>query len=241
MRSRSRSLSRYHSRFAPLACLPIALAALAGCGGSSSSGNGVASKSPTDIVSAAKTAADGASSVHVTGSIVNAGSTIALDMELLKGTGGHGKLSQNGLSFELVEVGDSVYIKGSPAFYQHFAGGAAAQLLQGKWLKAPANTGNFATLGSLTDLRKLLDSTLASHGTLAKGATTKVEGQEAIGVKDLSRGGTLYVATSGTSYPLQITKGGSGGGTVTFNHWNAPVTVTAPTNAVDLSKLASGH
>ncbi len=240
MRSRSRSFSRPTS-LASLGCALIALAALAGCGGSSSSGNGVASKSPTDIVSAAKTAADSASSVHVTGSIVNAGSTIALDMELLTGSGGRGKLSQNGLSFELVETGGSVYIKGSPAFYQHFAGAAAAQLLQGKWLKAPANTGSFATLGSLTDLRKLLDSTLSSHGTLAKGATTKVEGQEAVGVKDLSRGGTLYVATSGKPYPLQITKGGSGGGTVTFSHWNAPVTVTAPTNAVDLSQLASGH
>lgn len=234
MRSRS-------SRLTSLACILIALAALAGCGGSSSGGNGVASKSPTDIVAAAKSAADSASSVHVTGSIVNAGTTIALDMELLRGTGGRGRISQNGLSFELVEVGDSVYIKGSPAFYQHFAGGAAAQLLQGKWLKAPANTGSFATLGSLTDLRKLLDSTLASHGTLARGATNKVEGQEVIGVKDLSRGGTLYVATTGKPYPLQITKGGSGGGTVTFNRWDAPVSVAAPANAVDLSQLASGH
>ena len=233
--------SRPISRFASLACVPLALGALAGCGSSSSSGNGVASKTPTAIVTSAKNAADSASSVHVTGSIVNSGTTIALDMELLKGTGGRGQLSQNGLSFELVEVGGSVYIKGSPAFYRHFAGGAAAQLLQGKWLKAPANSGSFATLGSLTDLRKLLDSTLANHGTLAKGATKKIEGQEAVGVKDLSRGGTLYVATTGKSYPLQITKGGSGGGTVTFNHWNAPVTVTAPANAVDLSKLASGH
>lgn len=237
----SRMRSRSASRFASLACTAIALAVLAGCGGSSGGGNGVASKAPAEIVSAAKTAADGASSVHVTGSIVSSGSTIALDMELLKGTGGRGRLSQNGLSFDLVEVGDSVYIKGSPAFYRHFAGAAAAQLLQGKWLKAPANTGGFATLGSLTDLRKLLDSTLANHGTLAKGATTKVEGQEAVGVKDLSRGGTLYVATTGKPYPLQIAKSGSGGGTVTFNHWNAPVTVTVPANAVDLSQLASGH
>ncbi len=234
---RSRSLSR----FASLACVPIALAALAGCGDSSSSGNGVSSKTPTEIVSAAKTAADSASSVHVTGSIVNAGSTIALDMELLKGTGGRGKLSQDGLSFELVEVGGSVYIKGSPAFYRHFAGGAAAQLLQGKWLKAPADSGSFATLGSLTDLRKLLDSTLASHGSLSKGATTKIEGQEAVGVKDLSRGGTLYVATTGKPYPLRIAKSGSGGGAVTFSDWNAPVTVTAPAKAVDLSQLESGH
>jgi hypothetical protein len=229
------------SRFAALASALVALAGIAGCGGSSSAGNGVASKSPTEIISSAKAAADGASSVHVIGSIVNAGSTIALDMELLKGTGGRGRLSQNGLSFELVEVGGSVYIKGSPAFYRHFAGGAAAQLLQGKWLKAPANTGSFASLGSLTDLRKLLDSTLSSHGSLSKGATSTIEGQQAIGVKDVSRGGVLYVATKGTPFPLEITKGGSGGGRVNFNRWNAPVSVRAPANAVDLGQLESGH
>jgi hypothetical protein len=231
-----------HPRIASLvACSAVALAGLVGCGGSSSSGNGVASKSPTEIVSAAKTAADSASSVHVTGSIVNAGATIALDMELLKGTGGRGRLSQNGLSFELVAIDGSIYIKGSPAFYRHFAGGAAAQLLQGKWLKAPANTGSFASLGSLTDLRKLLDSTLSSHGSLAKGSTSTIEGQEAIGVKDQTRGGVLYVATTGKPYPLEITKNGSGGGKVTFTSWNTPVTVKAPANAVDLGQLQTGH
>jgi hypothetical protein len=221
--------------------LALALATAVGCGGSSSSGNGVASKSASEIVSAAKTAADGASTVHVTGSIVNAGASIALDMELLKGTGGRGRLAENGLSFELVDVGNYVYIKGSPAFYSHFAGGAAAQLLQGKWLKAPTSSGSFGSLGSLTDLRKLLDSTLASHGSLSKGAASKVEGQQAIGVKDVTRGGTLYVATTGTPFPIEITKGGSGGGRVSFNRWNAPVAVKAPTNAVDLGQIATGH
>lgn len=225
----------------PLLALALIAAGLSGCGSSSSSGNGVAAKSPSEIVSAARAAADSASSVHVNGSIVNAGAPITLDMELLTGKGGRGQLSENGLSFELVEVGGDVYIKGSPAFYRHFAGGAAAQLLDGKWLKAPAATGSFASLGSLTDLRKLLDSTLASHGALAKGATSTIEGQQAIGVKDLSRGGVLYVATTGKPYPLQITKGGSGGGKVSFSHWNAPVTLKAPANAVDLSQLESGH
>src|SRR5580692_8707228 len=44
--------------------LVVALTALAGCG-SSSSGNGVASKSPTEIIAAAKSAADDANTVHV--------------------------------------------------------------------------------------------------------------------------------------------------------------------------------
>jgi hypothetical protein len=76
---------------------------------------------------------------------------------------------------------------------------------------------------------------------LSKGTTSTIEGQQAVGVKDVTRGGVLYVATKGTPFPLEITKGGSGGGKVTFTRWNAPVTVKAPANAVDLGQLQSGH
>lgn len=219
----------------------LALAALLGCGSSSNTSGGLASKSPAQIVSAAQTAADSASTVHVAGSIINAGTPIDLDMELVNGKGGSGRLSENGLSFELVEVGGYVYIKGSQAFYSHVAGAAAAQLLDGKWLKASAGSGTFSSLTSLTNLRKLLDSTLTSHGVLTKGATSTVEGQQAVAIKDSAHGGTLYVATSGTPYPLQIAKGGSSGGKITFGHWNEPVTLKAPPHAVDLSQLQSGH
>jgi hypothetical protein len=215
----------------------LALAAATGCGSSSSGDSGLASKSPTEIVTAAQTAADSANSVHVSGSIVNGSTPIALDMELVNGKGGRGQLSESGVSFELIEVGGYVYIKGSQAFYSHVAGPAAAELLQGKWLKATANSGTFASLTSLTNLRKLLDSTLTSHGTLTKGATSTVDGQQAIAIKDATRGGTLYVATSGTPYPLQIAKGGNSGGKIAFNRWNEPVTLKAPANAVDLSQL----
>jgi hypothetical protein len=225
--------------------LVLVLATAAGCGsssdGSSGSASGLAAKSPSQIVTAAQAAADGASSVHVSGSIVNGRTPIALDMELVNGTGGRGQLSESGASFELIEVGGYVYIKGSPAFYSHVAGPAAAQLLQGKWLKASASSGAFASLTSLTNLRKLLDSTLTSHGALTKGATSTVGGQQAIAIKDATRGGTLYVATSGTPYPLQISKGGTSGGKIAFNHWNEPVTLKAPANAVDLSQLERGH
>jgi hypothetical protein len=162
-------------------------------------------------------------------------------MALVNGAGGRGQLSENGVSFELIEVGGYVYIKGSKAFYSHVAGPSAAQLLDGKWLKAPANSAGFASLGSLTNLRKLLNSTLTSHGALAKGASTTVEGQPAIAVKDATHGGTLYVATTGTAYPLQIAKGGDGGGRIAFGDWNKPVTLKAPANAVDLSQLESGR
>lgn len=226
------------------ALLVLVVAALAGCGGSSSSsGNGVASKSATEIVSEARAAADSASSVHVSGSVKTAGSPVALDLNLASGKGGKGEISQSGFNFKLIIVGSTAYISGSSSFYKHLGGAAAAQLLAGKWLKVPVTTGEFASFSSLTDMRKLIDTTLASQGTLQKGATSTVGDQQAIAVTDATRGGTLYVATTGKPYPVQLTKGGSESGTISFGSWNAPVAIEAPANSVDLSELKSltGH
>jgi len=232
---RARSLS---CACAVLALGPLGVA-LGGCGGSSS-GNGIAAKTPAEIVAATKAAADSATSAHVAGSIVSGGSPITLDLDVAS-NGGRGQLALNGLGFELIQTGGSVYLKGSSAVYRHIGGAAAAQLLQGKWLKAPATTPEFASISSLTYLHRLVDATLASHGTLVKTATTTVAGKRVVGVTDQSQGGTLYVATTGKPYPVQIAKGGAGGGTLTFDRWNQTVSITPPANAIDLAQLRSGH
>jgi hypothetical protein len=224
----------------PLLGIALLASALAGCG-SSTQGNGIAAKTPNEIVARAKILADAASSVHVSGSIVSSGTRITLDLNLLAGKGGRGQLSESGLSFELIQIHGTAYIKGSPAFYRHVAGQAAAQLLQGRWLKAPASGGNLVSLASLTDLRQLVDTTLTAHGALTKGASTTVNGQKVLGVTDTSKGGTLYVATTGPPYPIEVTKGGAGSGRIVFDQWNQPVSVTAPTSAIDITQLQSKH
>ncbi len=229
-------------RLPSIVALALIGALLVGCGGSGGSENGVAAKSPTEIVSATKAAATSASAVHVSGSIVSGGVPISIDLQLVAGQGGKGQISENGLSFQLVQVGGYAYISGSSAFYSHFAGSAAAQLLQGKWLKASATTGSLASLASLTDLHRLLESALAKTGaSLTKGSVTTVEGQRVVPVTDTSaEGGTLYVATTGQPFPVQISKSGAGGGKIVFSEWNKPVTLTAPANSVDLSQLQHG-
>lgn len=228
----------------PLACLlALALLALVGCG-SSSSGNDVASKSAEEIVKEAKAAADSASSVHVSGSVNSGGSPVTLDLNLASGKGATGQISQNGSTFKIVIDGGTAYISGSDAFYRKLGGSAAAQLLAGKWLKISTNTPEFASFGSLTNMRKLLDTVLVGHGTLQKGSTTTVGGQQAIEVKDTTRGGSLWVATNGKPYPLQISKTGSETGAIKFDKWDEPVTITAPSSSVNLSELkslATGH
>jgi hypothetical protein len=229
-------------RRSPLAAVLslLALAALiAGCG-SSSSGNGVAAKSPPQILEAAKAAAAKATSVHIAGTISSSGKPVSLDMELLAGKGGKGKISQEGFTIRLIQVHGAVYINGSAAFYNHVGGAAAAQLLQGKWLKAPANSGELASLAELTDLSKLIGTALSDHGKLSKGSSTTIEGQKAIGLDDTTKGGTLYVATTGAPFPLEITKTGKESGKVVLDRWNKAVTLSAPPGAIDISTLQKG-
>lgn len=231
-------------RFLPTtgSVLVLALAVLAGCGGSSS-GNNVASKSATEILTESKAAADSASSVHVSGAIRSGAAPVTIDLDLAAGKGARGEISENGASFKLILVGGTAYISGSKAFYRSLGGAAAAQLLDGKWLKASATSGEFASFNSLGNMRQLIDTTLAAHGTLTKGATSTINGQQAIAITDTNKTGTLYVATTGKPYPIAITKGGSENGKITFSNWNQPVTITAPPNSVDLSELKAlaGH
>ena len=75
---------------------------------------------------------------------------------------------------------------------------------------------------------------------LGKGAPTTADGQAVIPLTDASKAGTLYVATKGKPYPVEIIKRGSNGGQIAFADWNAPVSLAAPANAVDLTQLQSG-
>lgn len=221
-----------------LTTIALAGGLIAGCGGSST--NGVESKSPTEIISSAQKAAESAKSVKVVGSVSSAGTQLTLNLQIAQGQGAKGTISEGPLSFELVRVGSSVYIKGSASFYEHFAGSEAAKLLQGKWLQAPATSGEFAQLGSLTSMSQLLNTVLGQHGSLAKTGTSTVDGKKVVGVKDTSKGGVLYVATTGKPYPVQISKTGSTGGTVSFQDWNTPLTIAAPSGAINIEKLKSG-
>ena len=209
---------------------------MAACGGS---GNGVASQGPNQIIDRATSAIDGVSSVRVTGAVASGSpsTTIRLDLELVAGRGATGSMSEDGLSFRLVTLGDNAYINATTSFWEKLGGSAAARLLQGKWLRAPTTTGQFASFASLTNVRKLLAGVLSGHGALTRGPATTIAGQKVIALKDASKDGVLYVATTGKPYPIQISNSGTNGGQLTFSRFDKPVDLTAPAHSIDISKL----
>jgi hypothetical protein len=227
-------------RLASACWLAVVAVLLVGCGGKKSpSSNGVESMTPGQILAQVQKAVADAESVHIVGAGTSGGSSITLDLMLAAGKGGTGHISIGGLGFEIVRVDQKLYFKGDSNFLNHYAGPVAAQLLAGKWFYVPVSSNGFGSFSPLTDMVAITKQILASHGELAKGSETTIDGQPAITLTDKSRGGTLYVATTGPAYPLAL-KPGKGKGEIKFTDWDQPVTLTAPSKPIDYSKLSGG-
>ncbi len=227
----------------PVLCCVVLLAlllalAVSGCG---SSDNGVAEKSGKEILAASKAAATGATSVHVVSKGAQGRLTLSIDLTLTR-DGGHGRVSFFGLDYEVIRIGDTVYVKGSPAFYAHLGSvlGTALHVPRGMWLKGPVNSGPLAPLAAFADRSGELNRLLSTPGSVIKGASTTVNGQKVIELKEATKvyKGVLYVARTGKPYPVALVKNGRREkGRTTFSEWDKPVSVTAPLPAVDIDTL----
>jgi hypothetical protein len=219
---------------APIAAVAAALA-IAACGGASP-GNGVAAKPASTILARAKAAAATARTVHVAGALKSSGLAVGLDLDLVAGKGGQGRMILNGSSVNIKAIGKVAYFNASPAFWKKYAGAAAARFLHGNWLKMPTSTAGFSSVIALTDVRQLFGSFLGSgHPAVTKGKTTTIGGRAAIGLVNKASGGTLYVATSGPPYPLAFEHPGSG--RLVFDRYDARVSLKPPSHTFSILNL----
>jgi hypothetical protein len=228
--------------------LALALAmVLASCG---SADNGVASKPASEILAASTNAAKSASSVRISSTTKTGPATSTFNLEL--GTNsGRAAYSLIGLRFEVLRTGGALYLRGNKTFRGRLGnklGGktgavAAAKLPAGTWIKVPAASSSLAGLGELTNISAELPRILAP-APVVKGTATTINGQRAITLKETTKlyNGTLYIATTGEPYPIQLVKHGRQTGKMTFTGWNDPIKLSAPANTVDISRLeGKGH
>ncbi|HEX6787603.1 MAG TPA: hypothetical protein VF091_00065 [Gaiellaceae bacterium] len=223
------------SRRFPLALLLLA-ATLAGCGGSSSSGE--ASKSPSAILADARQAVLDAGNVHMSGTIHSATQTLTLDLTV-GNHGGGGTMTIAGSKVDIVRTGNQAYIRADATFLKQAAGKAGAAVagqLAGKWLKVPISTSQFAPVLVYTDLYSFVPQALRSVGKLTKGAEKTIDGQKTIELRS-SKGGSVFVATSGKPYPVEFDYGGASSGTITLSDWGNAKVPAAPKNALDVKSL----
>jgi ABC-type cobalamin/Fe3+-siderophores transport system ATPase subunit len=209
-------------------------AVLAGCG---SSDNGVAAKSASEILTASKTAASNANSVQIIGKNGAGRASLALNMYLANNSA-HGQIDLFGLSFEVIRTGDTLYVKGNPTFANRLSTTTGLHIPPNTWLKGSTHNGALAQLGGLTEPHNELARILSTLDPPQKGARVRINGQPTIELKQTKPDtSTLYIATTGQPYPLQIIKHGQETGKTTFTNWNQHITITPPPNPIDITQL----
>lgn len=215
---------------APLPCVLAAVAAIlvaCGCGSS----DPVSAKSAPEILAAAQAAAKSASAVHIEADLRQGRLQSTLDAHVSSAKGGSASFSLGPIRAEMLRIGQSVYLKADAAVESELG---IEHVPANTWIKLPSTVNDAAGLVSLADQDAVTERYLATNDRLTKGRTTTVEGQPAIELKETGHRlytATIYVANSGTPYPLKITKQGRESGTITFSGWNQPVRLAAPVNA----------
>ena len=201
----------------------------AGCGSSSS--NGVATKSPTQILHAAVGAMRSAKSVHIAGTVTKSGKTVGIDATIFSSGDISGTVTEDASNIGVVKIGKTDYLKAPDAFYK--TTGASAQiasLMSGKWIELPDSEAGFGNQFTLVGVGEL--DPQAEREAVARNHLDAQWPAGRVG-PDASNGGTLYVATTGPAYPLRATNTSQtvGSGTITFTQWNQGKLPTVPPGA----------
>jgi hypothetical protein len=227
-------------------------ASLTGCGDDPDQGtNGVQNLPPAKIEKKARAAVEDAESVRLSGTIVTKGHTYRLEMRL-KDTGAVGEVAtKGGETFSLLRVEDDLYLKAGAGFWVDQEQGdkgepseadlAAAQKLEGKYVKVPDGDAAYDQLSGFTQMDVLLEGLLVLDGERTTGDRLEIDGVRAVQVLAAAgSGGSIAVSLEGTPYPLRLKRAG-GAGTVQLDEWNQGFAIHAPKddNVVDYGKKIS--
>ncbi len=192
-------------------------------------------------------------SVHLKGSGTDSGETIGVDLSFAKAKGVTGSITVKGGTMKIVSDGNDLYIQADAQSFAAFAGGAAPSsvmsALAGKWLKISKSESGvadaFGDFSSFTDLNSFAQAFTPS-GAVSLAGTKTINGKQAVGILDSGNAadgsGILYVEDGGDHLPLAVAPGASSSGSsgeIDFLDYNKPVTITVPSDAIDINQLAS--
>jgi hypothetical protein len=205
-------------------------------------------KSPADPLAAmsaneaaGKAVADlkATSSVHVSGSLADSGTTIVLN--LTAGTTScAGTMSVPGTgAFQIINIGNTVWMKPDNQFWKTSAGNdpAVLSLLEGKYLKttmADKNLNSLAQFCRPTMLGALFDGPTG----LVKGQTTVISGEPALQLRDGGDSGSFEVSDSAMPELLRLYSGKNE--QLEFTAYGVPPSVTVPPASETLSGAKYG-
>jgi hypothetical protein len=238
---RRRRCSNLAARLPAVLVVAGTVALLGGCGSDSerpipaATTPAVSSLTAPQIVTEAQRALSQAKSVRITGKYQENGKPVTLDVRLVAGKKATGSVLTDGSKVELRRIGDKLYVKGDDKFLQ--ALGPKAQATKGKWLVGPVAQAD-PGLANLTDLDQFAGTLAPGKTGLTKETVRQLAGTSAISVRS-SGGARLWVADSGTPYPLRLERIGAVAGFIDYGDYDRTIDVTAPSPTVDLASVSS--
>jgi len=169
----------------------------------------------------------GASSVRVTGHLVQNGTPLGVDLGLSRNGDLTGTVIQNGAPAQVVAVAGKIYVRATPVFRQQVkAPGDTCAAVCGKWIQlALPDAGLVADYLSMANIVSPLTSDQVS--TLSESGSTTVQGQRAW-VLRAANGSVIDVSAGNQHYPLMAAGGGSLRQVVMFSQWNNVPRPTLP-------------
>lgn len=210
-------------------------------GGGDSSDNGEAARPAGQILKDSVAALRGARSVHLVGEIPAADGSIGLDLHCTRSGSLQGTMTLGAVAAAVIVTGGRTYLRGR-ALFARYVGDHAATAAGDHWVAMPAGSGPGADivqgLSEFTDFNQLADLFASpTGGAVTKGAVSTVDGRSVVALR--ASDSTLYVATTGRPYPVQL-RPDAGSKPLHFDSWDATVDVQAPGDALDLSALGGG-
>jgi hypothetical protein len=192
---------------------------------------------PAKVLDTVKSAASGASAVHVKGSVTDSGSTVGLDIQLNKDGSASGTITEGGTTVPLI-VADKVYYIQFTKNLMSTNGidptSSAGTLLLNKWVpsnsKMLSGDNMVSGLKPLLDYNSLLNNIIGQAGSdVPKQTGTDTVDSVPVQVYTMPDGSKVDVGTASPHYLIRLVAPKSAGpGQLDFTGWNQPVKVSAP-------------
>jgi hypothetical protein len=194
-------------------------------------------------------------SVHMVGTINEGGTAGTIDLTFANGKGSVGSIGVAGGNLKFLAIGGNVYIQADAKAFAGLGASAppgALATIAGKWINVGKSDGSganaFGDFSSFADLSVFAKQFASDGGKLSAAGKKTINGKAAIGIlqttTDPANSSTLYVAATGNHLPLEVvpasssTSSGSTSDRIDFLEYDAPVSITAPTESIDVAQLA---
>jgi hypothetical protein len=188
--------------------------------------NNLESQAAAKVAQTADAAFKAAKTVHVRGTFMADGRTEKFDLRYERGAAS-GTFTVNGATIHMITVGDRAYLKAGKRGWAAMGNPADTQsLLANKWVKS-GSAADMLTPFSLATFASELTAEEFTHGGTVTQST--LAGQKVV-VVTYPDGAKLYVANTGTAYPLRFDATGSVGGRRDFSEYGTAFHITKPPN-----------